>query len=316
MNKLFVLVLLMAAIGSLSLQQSRSAQTATAAPPPSGTALPRQEFPLWTGDAPGALGKEAKDIPTLTPYFAPAGKATGASFVICPGGGYASLAPHEGFQYALWLNEQGITGFVLKYRLGSGGYRHPAMMLDAQRAIRYVRVNAEKWKLDPNKIGVMGSSAGGHLAATALTHFDAGDPGASDPIDRVSSRPTLGILCYPVITMGANTHVGSRQNLLGNNPDAGLIDLLSNEKQVTGNTPPVFIFHTFEDSAVKVENTLEFAAALRRQGVPFALHIYTKGAHGMGLGSAQWDPGSRHPWTNECSLWLKERGFGAGAPGN
>lgn len=137
-----------------------SAQTATTA------GLPRFEFPLWAGDAPGALGKEAKDMPTLTPYFAPPGKATGASFVICPGGGYAALAPHEGYQYALWLNEQGISAFVLKYRLGSGGYRHPAMMQDIQRAIRYVRANAEKWGLDPNRIGVMGSSAGGHLAAT------------------------------------------------------------------------------------------------------------------------------------------------------
>jgi acetyl esterase/lipase len=283
---------------------------------PSPAQPPRLEFPLWTGDAPGALGKEAKDIPALTPYFAPAGKATGASIVICPGGGYFSLAPHEGFHYALWLNEQGIAGFVLKYRLGSGGYRHPAMMQDVQRAIRYVRANAEKWKLDPNRIGVMGSSAGGHLAATALTHFDAGEQGAADPIDRVSSRPNLGILCYPVITMGADTHIGSKQNLLGDKPDPGLVALLSNEKQVTRDTPPVFLFHTFEDPTVKVENTLEFAAALRRSGVPFALHIYTKGNHGMGLGSAQWDPGNRHEWTTECALWLKEQKFGAGASRN
>ena len=154
--------------------------------------LPRLEFPLWTGDAPGALGREAKDIPTLTPYFAPPARATGAAFVICPGGGYAGLAPHEGVHYALWLNEQGIAGFVLKYRLGSGGYKHPATT--QERAAGFAlccRANAEKWGLNPNKIGVMGSSAGGHLAATALTHFDAGDPGAADPIDRVSSRPDL-----------------------------------------------------------------------------------------------------------------------------
>jgi acetyl esterase/lipase len=276
------------------------------------TQLPRQEFPLWVGDAPGALGKESKDVPTLTPYFAPVGKATGAAVIICPGGGYVSLAPHEGFHYALWLNEQGITGFVLKYRLGSGGYRHPAMMLDAQRAIRYVRANAKVWNLDPNRIGIMGSSAGGHLAATALTHFDAGTKGDADPIDRVSSRPDLGILCYPVITMGWNTHIGSKHNLLGDNPNPDLVALLSNETQVTPETPPVFLFHTFEDPAVKVENTMEFAAALRRCGVPFALHIYTKGNHGMGLGSAQWDPDSRHEWTYECALWLKEQGFGTG----
>jgi len=131
---------------------------------------------------------------------------------------------------------------VLKYRLGSGGYRHPAMMQDVQRAIRYVRSNAEKWNLDPNRIGVMGSSAGGHLAATALTHFDAGEQGAADPIDRVSSRPNLGILCYPVITMGPDTHSGSRQNLLGDKPDPNLVTLLSNEKQVTRDTPPVSSF--------------------------------------------------------------------------
>jgi acetyl esterase/lipase len=293
----------------MSLAAIRAAGQTTPAP------LPRQEFPLWTGDAPGALGKETKDIPTLTPYFAPPGKATGAAFIICPGGAYAALAPHEGFQYALWLNEQGITGFVLKYRLSTGGYRHPAMMQDVQRAIRYVRANALKWNLDPDRVGVMGSSAGGHLAATALTHFDAGNPDAADPIDRVSSRPSLGILCYAVITMGPGTHSGSRRNLLGDNPDPATVELLSNEKQVKSDTPPVFIFHTVEDSTVPVDNALEFAAALRRNGVPFALHIYPKVAHGMGLGSAQWDPGNRHLWAYECSLWLKERGFGNGALG-
>jgi acetyl esterase/lipase len=302
MERLLSLTVLLVAINALDLHSSAVAQTAQAP-------LPRLEFPLWTGDAPGALGKETKDIPTLTPYFAPPEKASGAAVIICPGGGYAALAPHEGLHYALWLNEQGIAGFMLKYRLGSGGYRHPAMMLDVQRAIRYVRANAEKWNLDKNRIGVMGSSAGGHLAATALTHFDAGDPAAADPIDRVSSKPSLGILCYPVITMGQNTHAASKRNLLGDSPDPALVELLSNEKQVTSDTPPVFIFHTFEDSAVKVENTMEFAAALRQHGVPFALHIYTKGSHGMGLGSGQWDPGNRHAWTYECALWLKEQGF-------
>jgi acetyl esterase/lipase len=274
--------------------------------------LPRLEFPLWEGSAPGTLGKDAKDIPTLTPYFAPSSKAVGASFIICPGGGYGWLAPQEGVHYALWLNEQGISGFVLKYRLGSNGYRHPSMMLDVQRSIRYIRAKAKDWSLDPNRIGVMGSSAGGHLASTALTHFDTGDPEATDPIDRVSSRPSLGILCYPVITMGPDTHSGSKRNLLGDTPDPALVELLSNEKQVRDDTPPTFILHTFEDATVKVENAMEFAAALRRHGVPFALHIYTKGAHGMGLGTTQWDPANRHEWTRECALWLKEQGFGNG----
>ncbi len=283
-----------------------------ASKPSAPSSLPRLEFPLWEGSAPGALGNEAKDTTTLTPYFALPSKATGASFVICPGGGYGWLAPQEGVHYALWLNEQGITAFVLKYRLGSNGYRHPAMMQDVQRAIRYVRASAGNWRLDPNKIGIMGSSAGGHLASTALTHFDAGNSAATDPIDRVSSRPNLGILCYPVITMGPNTHDGSKRNLLGDNPSPDLVELLSNEKQVKADTPPTFILHTFEDATVKVENAMDFAAALRSHRVPFALHIYTRGAHGMGLGSAQWDPASRHEWTRECALWLKEQGFGNG----
>ncbi len=275
-----------------------------------GQAPPRDAFPLWPNGAPGALGNVDKDTPTLTPHFASPAKATGGAMIICPGGGYGALAPHEGSHYAMWLNEQGIAGFVLKYRLGTSGYKHPAMMQDVNRAIRYVRANAEKWKLDPKRIGLMGSSAGGHLASTGLTHYDAGDATATDPIDRVSSRPDLGILCYPVITLaGPNAHAGSRKNLLGDNPDPKLVELLSNEKQVTKDTPPCFLFHTFEDSSVKVENSLEFAAALRQNGVPFSLHIYPKGRHGLGLGGQQWDPDNRHPWTTQCALWLKEMGF-------
>lgn len=272
--------------------------------------VPRDEFALWPAGAPGALGSQAEDVPTLTPYFPPASKATGAAIIVCPGGGYARLAPHEGQHYALWLNEQGIAAFVLKYRLGSRGYRHPAMLQDVQRAVRQVRAQAEGWRLDPGRIGVMGSSAGGHLAATALTHFSSGDPTAEDPVERWSSRPDLGILCYPVITMGENTHAGSRQNLLGASPDAALVEELSNEKQVTQDTPPTFIFHTVADATVKVENTLDFAAALRRAGVTFALHIYPDGPHGIGLGSAQWDPENRHPWTVECARWLRGLGYG------
>ncbi|HSH93065.1 MAG TPA: alpha/beta hydrolase [Roseimicrobium sp.] len=280
------------------------------ATPSVSQAQPREPFPLWPEGAPGALGTADKDIPTLTPYFANAAKATGAAMVICPGGGYGGLAPHEGRDYAMWLNEQGISAFVLKYRLGPGGYKHPAMWNDVSRAMRYVRSKAEGWKLDPKRIGVMGSSAGGHLASTMLTHFDSGDANAKDPIDKVSSRPDLGILCYPVISMGPLTHGGSKKNLLGENPDPELVKLLSNELQVTKETPPTFMFHTVEDTAVKVENTLEFAAALRRSGVSFSLHIYPKGRHGIGLGTGQWDPDSRHPWTTECALWLKDQGFG------
>ena len=267
---------------------------------------------LWPDGAPGALGKADKDIPTLTVFLPDPAKATGAAMVICPGGGYAHLAPHEGKEYALWLNHEGIACFVLKYRLGPA-YHHPSMLQDAARSLRYVRANAAQWKIEPNRIGIMGSSAGGHLASTLMTHFDAGDPAAADPIERVSSRPDLGILCYAVITMGGETHKGSHDNLLGKDPSPELIKLLSNDLQVTTNTPPGFIWATDEDKTVPVENSLDFAAALRRAKVPFDLHIYQKGGHGMGLGG----PGGKnyspdremHPWTTDCLYWLKAQGF-------
>lgn len=268
-------------------------------------------LPLWPDGAPGAKGKEDADIPTITAYL-PAAKAakgtpagTGenlAAVVIFPGGGYGGLADHEGKAYALWLNEHGIAGLVVKYRLGSRGYRHPIMLQDAARAVRLTRAKAAEWKIDPQRVGVIGSSAGGHLASTLLTHFDAGNKEAADPVERFSSRPDLGILCYAVITMGENTHEGTRENLLGKNPAPELIDSLSNEKQATPQTPPCFIWHTWEDDAVKVENSLNFALALRKAGVPFDLHVYEKGGHGLGLGNG-------HPWTTDCLFWLKVQGF-------
>ncbi len=276
------------------------------------SALARAEMqpplPLWPDGAPGALGKEDKDIPTLTPYLPDPGVATGAAIVICPGGGYAGLAPYEGHDYALWLNQHGVAGFVLKYRLGSAGYRHPIMLEDAARAVRLVRARAADWKVDPKRVGIMGSSAGGHLASTLLTHFDAGKPDAADPIERESSRPDIGILCYAVITMGQFTHEGSKENLLGKHPSPELVRLLSNELQVTPQTPPCFIWHTWEDNVVPVENSLQFAVALRKAGVPFALNIYQKGGHGMGLGDKP--PFAHpHPWANDCLFWLKVQGF-------
>jgi acetyl esterase/lipase len=264
-------------------------------------AASESSVPLWPGGAPGALGTEEWDIPTLTPYFPEPATATGAAIVICPGGGYGGLARHEGEGYAQWLNQHGVAGFVLKYRLGSHGYRHPVMLQDAARAVRMVRARALEWKINPKQVGIMGSSAGGHLASTLLTHFDAGRPDP-DPVEQQSSRPDLGILCYAVISMGPNTHEGSRRNLLGENPSPSLIERLSNEKQVTAQTPPCFIWHTYEDTAVKVENSLDFAYALRRAGVPFDLHIYQKGGHGMGLGNG-------HPWAQDCLFWLKAQGF-------
>lgn len=259
-------------------------------------------FPLWPNGAPGALGKADKDIPTLTVFLPPPEKANGAAIVVCPGGGYGGLAGHEGKDYALWLNENGIAAFVLKYRLGSGGYKHPRMLEDAARALRIVRSRAGDYKVDGKRIGIMGSSAGGHLASTLLTHFDEGNAKAEDTIDQVSSRPDFGVLCYPVITMGEKTHQGSKNNLLGPNPSPELVKLLSNEQQVTSNTPPTFIWHTVEDKAVLVDNALMFASALTQAKVPYALHIYEKGPHGIGLAGG-------HPWTKELLFWLKERGF-------
>jgi acetyl esterase/lipase len=262
----------------------------------------QESFPLWPEKAPGALGTSSNDIPTLTVYLPAEGKATGAAMVICPGGGYGGLAQHEGRDYAIWLADHGVSGFVLKYRLGSHGYRHPIMLDDAARAVRTVRAQAAKWKIDSKRVGIMGSSAGGHLASTLLTHFDAGNPNASDEIDRESSRPDVGILCYAVITLGEKTHQGSKKNLLGENPPEDLVKLLSNELQVTGDTPPTFLWHTAEDTAVPAENSLMFAMALQKNGVPYDLHIYEKGRHGMGLANG-------HPWTEECLRWLKSRGF-------
>jgi acetyl esterase/lipase len=260
-------------------------------------------IPLWADGAPGALGKEDKDIPTLTFYPAAPPAAASAAMVILPGGGYGGLAPHEGKGYADWLVTNGISCFVVKYRLGgSQGYRHPRMLEDAARAVRLVRARADEWKIDANHVGIMGSSAGGHLASTLLTHFDSGKPDAADPVDRRSSRPDCGILCYPVISMGPNTHSGSKNNLLGKEPDPELVKLLSNELQVTKETPPCFIWHTWEDKAVKVENSLDFAAAMQKAGVPFDLHVYQKGAHGMGLGK-------NHPWAQDCVFWLRVQGF-------
>jgi Esterase/lipase len=266
-------------------------------------------IPLWPHGAPGANGNNPGDIPTITPFLPESGKATGAAFVVCPGGGYGHLAAHEGEGYARWLNEHGIAAFVLKYRLGSAGYRHPAMLEDVKRAIRLVRHRAGEWKLDPARIGVMGSSAGGHLASTALTHFDKGDPAASDPVDRVSSRPDLGVLCYPVIAMtGPLTHEGSKRNLLGENPDAALAESLSSERQIRNDTPPCFIWSSEEDSVVDVGNSLAFALALREKHIPFDLHIYQKGRHGIGLGRTEGSD-RLHPWTDDLLFWLRENKF-------
>jgi acetyl esterase/lipase len=270
---------------------------------------PAQEAPvrLWTDQAPGALGTEERDVPTLTPFLVRSDTPTPA-IVVLPGGGYGGLAQHEGRDYALWFNQHGLSAFVVKYRLGSHGYRHPVMLQDAARAVRLVRARFVDWRVDASRIGIIGSSAGGHLASTLLTQFDPGNPEATDPVDRLSSRPDLGILCYPVISMGEFTHGGSRSNLLGPNPAPELVQLLSNELQVKKTTPPCFVWHTWEDKAVKVENALMFAGALQKAGVPFDLHIYQQGRHGIGINDKP-PFANPHPWTRDLLFWLRAQGF-------
>lgn len=265
-----------------------------------------EPLPIWPDGAPGALGSEEKDVPTLTAYLPAEGKSNGASFLVLPGGGYGALANHEGEGYARWLAAHGIAAYVLKYRLGSSGYRHPVMIGDAARALRTIRAWARRDGHDPARIGIIGSSAGGHLASTLLVQHDGGLPDAADPIDRESSRPDLGVLCYPVITSGKAAHRGSFNNLLGENPPAELLQQLSTELHVTKETPPTFLWHTFGDQAVPVQNSLLFASALAEAGVPFELHVYEKGGHGMGLPG----PGKpAPPWDAELLRWLKVRGF-------
>jgi acetyl esterase/lipase len=261
---------------------------------------------LWPeGQTPGALGVTDQDIPLLTVY-APEGEHNGAAVIVCPGGGYHTLAPHEGEPIALWLNSLGVTAFVLRYRLAPG-YQHPTPLGDLQRAIRTVRSRADEWQVDPDRIGVLGFSAGGHLVSTAATHFDTGKPEAADAIERSGSRPDVAIMIYPVITLdGRSMHLGSRQNLLGENPTPEIIEFLSSQKQVTPETPPTFLVHSVDDRVVTVENSLEFALALSANGVPYAMQVYEHGGHGYGLGGT--DP-VLSAWPGACAAWLRARGF-------
>jgi acetyl esterase/lipase len=262
---------------------------------------------LWPAGAPGALGSEDRDKPSITIRLADPAKANGTAVIVCPGGGYGNLAmDHEGAQIAAWLNNLGISAFILKYRLGPI-YHHPAPLQDAQRALRTIRSRAKEYKIDPNRIGVWGFSAGGHLASTTGTHFDDGKPSASDPIDRVSSRPDFMILAYPVISLTTEyVHKGSRKNLLGDPYDPALAEQLSNEKQVTSRTPPTFLFHTDDDAGVPVENSVLFFLALKKAKVPAEMHIYQKGKHGVGL--AQSDP-VLSTWPDRLKDWLQIRGL-------
>ena len=247
------------------------------------------------------------DSPTIAIYK-PTARSAGTAIVICPGGGYQGLAmDHEGEQYARWFNSIGVTAFVLKYRLGPK-YHHPVELGDLQRALRTIRARATEFAVAPDRVGVIGSSAGGHLASTASTHFDAGRPEAADLVDRVSSRPDFAILVYPAITFTDEqyTHKGSRRNLLGDNPDPALVRLLSSELQVTPQTPPTFLVHTSEDKGVPAENSVLYYLALRKAGVPAELHIYEKGPHGFGLG---WSDLALSSWPARLADWLRLRGL-------
>jgi acetyl esterase/lipase len=270
------------------------------------TAKP-QTILLWEKGAPGALGESDDDKPTLAAYRPWGPNLSGTSVIVAPGGGYELLADnHEGRQVANWFNAMGVTAFVLKYRLGPR-YHHPIELGDAQRAIRLVRSRAKEFEISPDRIGMMGFSAGGHLASTAATHFDSGNPGAADPIDHASSRPDFVILGYPVITFEAPyAHGGSAKNLLGDNPDPKLLQELSNELRVTPQTPPTFLFTTSEDTVVPPENSVNFYLALHKAGIPAEMHVFEKGPHGVGLDLG--DP-TLSEWPVLLANWLRERGL-------
>jgi acetyl esterase/lipase len=263
---------------------------------------------LWPEGAPDAKGSDDKDKPSLTVYPAPDEKACGTGMIVCPGGGYEHLSMEkEGTTVAQWLNGLGVTAFVLDYRHGGKGYHHPAPLEDAQRALRLVRSNASQWKVDVDRIGIMGFSAGGHLASTVGTHFDSGNAKAKDAVERAGCRPDFLVLCYPVILMNSPyTHKGSQKHLLGDNPDPELAHSLSTDTQVTRDTPPTFLFTTNADTAVPAENSVQFYLALRKAKVPAELHIYQDGAHGLGL--APNDP-VLSTWKDRLADWLKVRGL-------
>lgn len=261
-------------------------------------------IPIWPQGAPGALGTIEKDSPTLTPYLPD--NPSGAAMLIIPGGGYGRIYEGQAEPFALWLNEQGIAAFVLRYRLGTSGYRYPSQLQDAVEAMRQIREQAAKWKIDPHRIGAMGFSAGGHLLTTLLNRPEDGEVPGADTQGRASPRPDIAIVCYPVISMIAKPHQNSLKNLLGDAPGEELLVKTSSERQVRPGLPPVFLWQTNEDKVVSVEHSLLYAAALREHGIPHELHIYQHGKHGTGL------IGTGHPWFGDLLFWLRAHGFVAG----
>lgn len=285
-----------------------------------------QTLKLWPDKVPGAISnasykeetaydenKKSPRIgkvtdPTITVYLPPKEKANGTAVVICPGGGYGRLAiDHEGYDIGVWLKEQGIAGIVLKYRLPSESImkdKSVGPLQDAQEAIRMVRRHAKEWNINPNKVGIMGFSAGGHVASTASTHYK---DNVYQATDTVSARPSFSILIYPVISMTKEiTHGGSQKALLGATPEPKLIERFSNELQVTADTPPAFLVHSTDDGTVPVQNSIDYLLALKRNKVPAELHIYEKGGHGYGMGRSS---GTESTWPEACKKWLKARGL-------
>lgn len=264
---------------------------------------------LWPDGAPLAKGQEDKDQPFVYAWPAAKEKANGAAFVVCPGGGYGGLASdHEGTQVAKWFNGLGVSAFVLHYRLGTQGYHYPIQLMDVQRAIRHVRANAKEYGIDPNRIGVVGFSAGGHLSSMAATLFDEKPDGATnDAVDQVSARPDVAAPTYPVISMiEPYSHDGSRKNLLGPNNTDELAAKVSTERRVTPQTPPIFLFQTDEDTVVPAENAVAFYLACRKNQVPAELHVYRPGPHGVGLFLGDPVLGS---WSGHLRDWLRNQGF-------
>ena len=295
--------LLAACIGVLLFAQTAAAQVQPLPPLPIKDG---EVLPLWPGGAPGAQGSADTDIPTITVFLPRMVTPNTPAMIVCPGGGYQNLASnHEGRQVANYLNSLGIAAFVLRYRLGPR-YHHPIELGDAQRAIRTVRSHAADWRIDPSRVGIMGFSAGGHLAMSASTWTEAVNATANDAIDRVASRPDFAVLGYPVISMTAPwTHKGSKRNLLGEDADEALAKKLSGELAVTKDTPPTFIFQTNEDTTVPAENAVHYYLALRQAGVSAEMHVFEKGPHGVGL--ANNDP-ALAPWSGLLANWLRGRG--------
>lgn len=280
---------------------------------------PKEEL-LWPAEHAANQGDEPKTVnspawtervtvsPTLTTFLPDVEKRNGAAIVICPGGGYSGLAMEkEGREVAEWCRAHGIVGVVLRYRCGGGKNQQPVPLEDAQRAIRTVRAHAKELGVDPARIGILGFSAGGHLASTATTMFDAGNSNAADPIERESSRPDFSVLVYPVITMvGDATHRGSRKNLLGDDADDALAEEWSTDRRITDETPPTFLVHASDDKGVPVKNSLLFYEGLVAKGISAEMHVYEVGGHGFGMFREQ-KPADL--WPNELEAWLKARGI-------